>query len=122
MKKINPKKLFPTVTLESISNDNINFFIDKFCKNETVLPIMVYQYDAHYYIIDGHHRMLASIISKKSEIDVIVLENDELPNWCERNLFESTLNSLGMRTIYDFEAIGDFSYDEYPPFYMNQEN
>lgn len=122
MEKINPKKLFPTVTLESILNDNIHFFINKFKKDEDVLPIIVYQYDDHYFIIDGHHRMLASVISNKSEVEVIVLEKDELPNWCESNIFESTLNSLGMRTIYDFEAIGDFSYDEYPKFYKNQEN
>lgn len=122
MEKINPKKLFPTVTLESISNDNIHFFINKFMKDEDVLPIMVYQYDDHYFIIDGHHRMLASVISNKSEVEVMVLEKDELPDWCESNIFESTLNSLGMRTIYDFEAIGDFSYVEHPKFYMNQEN
>lgn len=119
MKKINPTKLYPTVTLESILNDNITFFMDKFKKNEPIVPIMTYNYNGNYYIIDGHHRMLAANICEKDEVDIIELERDELPNWCESRVFESTLNGLGMRTIYDFEAIGKFSYEEYPQYFKN---
>lgn len=122
MKKVNLTKIFPTVTLESILNDNILYFVDKFKNQEEVIPILVYLFDTNYYIIDGHHRMLASAICGNCDIDVIELEKDELPNWCDDKIFTSTLNSLGMRTIYDFEAIGNFSYDEYSKYYKKQEN
>lgn len=117
MKKIDPRKLFPTVSLESISNDNILFFLNKLEKKEDIMPVMVYYYEDNYYIIDGHHRMLSTVIYGKEEIEIVELQKSELPNWWTEKLFEDTLSSLGMRTIYDFEAIGNFSYYEYPYFY-----
>lgn len=121
MKMISPQKLFPTVSLESISNDTIHFFMEKFRREEEVVPVQVYQFGNHYYIIDGHHRMLAANICGMKEINVIELGRNEVPNWCQQERLINMLNRLGMRTIYDFEAIGAFTYDEYPQYYMNQE-
>lgn len=121
MKKMNPKCLYPTETLESIQNDTILFYVDKIKKNEPIMPIMVYRYEGYYFIIEGHHRMLASVVCGAEEIDTVELKKNELPEWCDDSSFTETINGVGMRTVYDFEAVGNFCYEEYPKYYLDEE-
>lgn len=118
---IDPRFLYPTVTLESIENNNIRFFMEKYNNEEDVMPIAVVLFDGEYYIVDGHHRMLASIIAGKKEVKVISLEKDDLPKWWTEKTFIETLECVGMRTIYDFEAIGNFDYLKIPKYYKKVE-
>ena len=118
---LDPKCLYPTVTLESIENNNIKFFMDKYTNNEDVMPIFAILFEGQHYIVDGHHRMLAAIAVGKKEVEVILLQKEDLPEWWTEKIFIETLGSIGMRTIYDFEAIGNFDYLIIPQYYKKVE-
>ena len=117
---VSPKLLYPTESLESISNNRIHFYIECFRNNIEVESVQVTIFDDVYYILSGHHLMLAAVLENVEKINVDIKEFKDIAFWGDRQDFISTLESIGMRTLHDFECIGNFSYEAYPEYYSKK--
>ena len=117
IKMISPKKLYPTESLFSIEESKIQFYMECFKEKIKTEDIKVFWYDEDYYIIEGHHKMLAANRVQLSEILVNVIEIPTNSFWSKPENIISDLKAVGMTTLYDFEAVGGFSYDKYPDSY-----
>lgn len=119
--KIRPNELYPTESISSISEDTIRYFLKCYKDQVPVDPIYVYKLANHYYIVEGHHRMLAANRLGLAMIDV---EYTTLNTGVWRNDEEvkQLLLAVGVNTLYDFEALGGFTYSDYPEFYKSGRN
>lgn len=119
--RISPKKLYPTESLSSIKEDVIRFFMECYKNNIGVPAVVVLMYDGDYYIIDGHQRMLAANRLKLNQIDVEQVQLSSSPFWSNEENILYHLKAVGRSTLYDFEAVGDFTYEKYPSYYSIRE-
>ena len=51
------------------------------------------------------------------EICVEIVDNKQYSFWNNDENIIDTLRSIGMSTLYDFEAVGGFTYPQYPDYY-----
>lgn len=116
--QVSPFRLYPTETLESISNSTIQFYLECIKDKVEIDPIRIIVFDNNFYIVDGHHKVLASILSKCNTVKVQVVDRLTVSAYKEIDNFKNTLSIVGKRTLYDFEAVGNFSYSEYPEYYI----
>lgn len=115
--QISPKDLFPTQSVNSIEENEIIFLMECL-KNKNEVPIIkVLQFDGDYYIIEGHHLMLALNRLEIGEIDVQVISPPPNTFWGIRENIIENLGAIGLTALYDFEAIGNFSFSKYPCWY-----
>lgn len=117
MMKISPNELFPTQSISSIQENRILFFMECLKNNVEISPINVIKFEDEYYIIAGHHLMLAMNRLAINEIDVEVITPKEGTFWGMRENIIETLKAIGQTTLYDYEAIGAFAYKRYPSWY-----
>lgn len=115
---VSPKDLFPTETLSSIRDEGIQGYLKLFQDNKEVNPVKIFFFEGEYYILDGHHRVLAAIINKRDSIKAEIIKEEQLPRWYRGNLMKKLLKEVGMSTIYDFEGIAGFNYKNYPKYYF----
>lgn len=121
IKMISPKKLYPTESLFSIEEKKIEFYMECFKERIETEDIKVFLYDENYYIIEGHHKMLAANRMQLSEIVIDVIEIPTNSFWSKQENIISNLKAIGMTALYDFEAVGGFTYDKYPNCYRQGE-
>lgn len=114
---ISPKKLYPTESLVFIKNETLQYYLKCLREGQELEIPLVFLFDGNYYILKGHHIVLASIMAHVENICVDIVDNKDISFWNDEKNIRETLNSLGMSTLYDFEAIGNFSYDTYPQYY-----
>ena len=69
----------------------------------------------------GHHVVLAAAMSDIEKIAVEIVDRSKLPFWKSDENVKETLKSVGISTLYDFEAIGGFTYLSYPNYYKAKE-
>lgn len=115
--KISPKELFPTQSVNSIEENKIMFFMECLKTKKEVPIIKVLQFDGNYYIMEGHHLMLALNRLGISETDIKIISPPENTFWSIRENIIENLRGIGLTTLYDFEVIGNFSYSRYPCWY-----
>lgn len=114
---ISPQKLYPTESLVFIKNDLLQILINEYKEGKILERPLIFQYDGLYYIYKGHHLVLAAIMAEINEITVEIVELKELSFWSKEENIRATLQSVGMSTLFDFEAIGNFTYQTYPEYY-----
>lgn len=115
--KISPTELFPTQSISSIRENKILFFMECLRNNVEVPLIKAIKFEDDYYIITGHHLMLALNRLTINEIDVEVITPGERTFWGIRENIIDTLKAIGQTALYDYEAIGAFAYKKYPSWY-----
>lgn len=112
IKIISPKELYPTESMFFIEENRINHYMECFKDSVATEDIKVLLFDGNYYIIVGHHKMLAANRLQLSEIPVDIVKIQDNDYW-EQNIV-ANIKALGMTALHDFEAVGDFFYDKYP--------
>ena len=121
IKMISPKELYPTESLFTIEENRIKFHMKCFKDNIETEEIKVFLFDGDYYILEGHHKMLAANRLQLLEIPVNVVDISEYNYWSQRENVIANSKALGMTALYDFEAVGGFLYDKYPRYYNKGE-
>lgn len=114
---ISPQKLFPTESFVFIKNDILQYYIEEYKKGGILEKPLVFLFDKNYYILKGHHLTLAAIMAQIKEICVEIVDNKQYSFWNNDENIIDTLRSIGMSTLYDFEAVGGFTYPQYPDYY-----
>lgn len=119
---ISPRELYPTEGFVSIRNEHLQFYVRKFKENQdSVVKPLVFPFDNNYYILKGHHVVLAAAMADIEKIAVEIVNRSELSFWKSDENVKETLKSVGISTLYDFEAIGGFTYLSYPIYYRAKE-
>ena len=106
-------KLYPTESLVFIEPESIKRIATMITDTE----IIVFLFESHYYIFKGHDQLMAAAFLQASKVRVFLVDYKELPFFCDEKNIKSTLKSIGMSTIFDFEGICGFTYPEYPEYY-----
>ncbi len=109
---ISPRSLYPTERIRNINMQIVQDYIDNPSKMQN--PIQIVYFDNYHYIIDGHHRVLAALLSGKDFVTAQIVENAEQITDRSLESFESELKFVGKSTLYDYEDIAKFSYKSYP--------
>lgn len=117
VKMISPKKLYPTESLFSIEENKILFYMECFKENIVTEDIKAFLFGGNYYILKGHHKMLAANRIQLSEIAVNVIDISTNTFWGKQENIVDNFRAIGMTALYDFEAAGGFVYDNYPSYY-----
>ena len=114
--------LYPTESLISIQDEQIQSYVRAFADNKdnVALPL-VFIFDNNYYILKGHHIVLAAAISEIDKLLFEIVDRSQLSFWKNDENVIETLKSIGISTLYDFEAIGSFTYKSYPVYYRKEE-
>ena len=117
---ISPQKLYPTESLVFIKNDRLQFYIDEYKKGANLEKPVVFLFDNNYYILKGHHLVLAAAMAQVTEICVEVEDYKQYLLWSDEETIKENLRSIGMSTLYDYETIGGFTYETYPEYYKKR--
>ncbi|MGL4209794.1 MAG: cytidylate kinase family protein [Candidatus Adiutrix sp.] len=116
---LSPKSIYPTQPIPNISSPVISDYIERqmvldFFTNE---PIKIIYYNNYYYVIDGHHRLLVALNKKMPYVYAKLIDAAQLGSMRDSNKLIDSLKTVGLKTIYDFEKVGEFSYFSYPEYY-----
>lgn len=114
---VNINELYPTVSLVSVRPERIEELVHVLKKDGSDTEIVAIIYDEHYYIVEGHAQLLAAAYLGAKHVCIYIVDYKDIPIYSEPKKIESTLSSVGMSTLYDFEGIGGFKYSEYPNYY-----
>lgn len=114
---ISPKDLYPTESFAFIKDERLQFYVSCFKSGKEVDKPCVFYFYENYYILKGHHIVLAAIMAEQEEITAEIVDITEFSFWKEEANVKHTLQSVGKSTLYDFELIGNFTYRSYPCFY-----
>ncbi|WP_418619830.1 hypothetical protein [[Clostridium] scindens] len=121
-KLISPRELYPTESFVFIRDDELQFYIKEFKMNkEHMVKPLVFYFENNYYILKGHHVVLAAAMINIEELVVEVVDRTQLSFWENDDNVKETLKSIGLSTLYDFETIGGFTYQSYPDYYKIKE-
>ena len=121
-KLISPRELYPTESFVFIRDDELQFYIKEFKMNkEHMVKPWVFYFVNNYYILKGHHVVLAAAMINIEELVVEVVDRTQLSFWENDDNVKETLKSIGLSTLYDFETIGGFTYQSYPDYYKIKE-
>lgn len=109
-----PNKLYPLTMVTSIEPQNLQECVKLLESGEQLGAVKAFYYEDILYMLEGCYEMLAHNILKKEAILVELVDRTLLPFWNEDENLVKNFKVLGMSTLYDFEAIGGFRYEEYP--------
>ena len=112
---ISPKSLYPLESIRNINDDVVNEY--KKTKKYLVDPISIIQFEGYHYVADGHHRMLAALLNNENFVQAEIAQTDNYPFYATTDNLMAQLKSVGISTVYDFEAYGEFRYCSYPGCY-----
>lgn len=118
---ISVNELYPTESLASISPNRIAKLRELISKDGSNTEIIVIEYNNNYYVVRGHHQWLAASGMGIDKVRVFLVDYHDLSFFSKPSNIEKTLSSIGLSTLYDFEAIGGISYSEYPCLYSKTE-
>ena len=119
---INVNELYPTESIASVSPSKINRLRNFISKDGSNTEIFVIEYKDNYYVVKGHHQLLAASGLGIHSVRVFLVDYHDLSYFSKPSNIEETLSSIGLSALYDFEAIGGFTYSEYPSLYSKNED
>lgn len=117
VKMVDLIELYPTESVFTIHPDLVKKYKKELNSDGSNTEIEVFNYDNHYYIIDGHEQLLAVAALGAKQARVLVVDYKELTYFSDEEKIETVLSNLGMHTLYDFEGICGFTYRDYPKYY-----
>lgn len=112
-------KLYPTESIASIRPELINKIKERILPNGANTEIYIIEYNNYYYIVKGHHQLLAAAFAGANKVRTYLVDYHSLSFFSNSYNIESTLSSIGLATVYDFEGIGGFKYESYPEYYCS---
>lgn len=118
--KVKPNKLYPLTTIASVEPQTLQKTVELLTKNIDIHTIKSFVYNGNMYMLDGSYEMLAANILNKKNVDVEIIDRTDITFWSVDENIEETLQAIGISTLYDFEAIGGFTYDNYPAEYKRR--
>lgn len=118
--KIEPYKLYPLTSVLALDPATLRKAIEIMKKKEDFVSIKVINYKGNWCVYDGIYAMLAANILKEEQITVQIMSRESIPFWREDCNVEETMNNIGISGLYDFEAIGNFKYENYPKEYVGK--
>lgn len=118
--KVKPNKLYPLTTIASVEPQTLQKTIELLTKNIDIHTIKSFVYNGNMYMLDGSYEMLAANILNKENVDVEIVDRTDIVFWNIDENIEETLQAIGISTLYDFETIGGFTYDNYPAEYKRR--
>lgn len=119
--RINPRLLYPLVSIESIDPQLLSCTVDKFNTATDDFVIQVLDFQGYYFILDGVYEALAASILNRAEVEISIVDRDRINFWGKDENVIGQLRAIGMNAVYDFEALGGFKYASYPSFYREGE-
>lgn len=120
VKMININELYPTESLVSIMPESIDKVRELIKSDGTDTEIVAFTFEKHYYILKGHEQLMAAAYLRAKKVRVYLVDYKDIPFFCNEDNIKSTLTSIGMTTIYDFEGICGFTYPDYPEYYKRK--
>lgn len=115
--KVKPNKLYPLTTIASVNPQTLQKTVELLTKNVNIHTIKSFIYNGNMYMLDGSYEMLAANILNKENVDVEIVDKADISFWNIDENIEETLQAIGISALYDFEAIGGFTYENYPAEY-----
>lgn len=115
--RVSPSLLYPTISFNLLEKGKLDETITAIKNGYQLPPIQVIEFESCYYILAGHYIMLANCIAGKNCIDIEVLDYKMLDEWNTVAKIKENIEAISISTVYDFEGIGGFTYDVYPPYY-----
>lgn len=112
---ISPKSLYPTERIRNISMQIVQEYLDNPLRMQE--PIQIVYFDNYHYIIQGHHRVLAALLSDRDFVLARIVKSKEETIYRSLETLESELMFVGKSTLYDYEDIANFKYKSYPSYY-----
>lgn len=112
---ISPQNVYPTQKITEMSDDTFDYY--RSLKVEEYLPIDILAFGGYHFVIDGNHRVLAAMNKKYKVIPARIIHKDEYPFYSKEENVLRQLRAIGLTSVYDFEAIGKFKYNDYPSYY-----
>lgn len=120
-KMVSPKTLYPTESLFSIEENKILFYMECLKENIVTENIKVFLFNENYHILEGHHKMFAANRMQLAERVVDVINIPTGIFWSKQENSIDNFRAIGMTTLYDFEAVSGFVYDNYSNYYGKDE-
>lgn len=117
LKLISPTVLYPMTTIDSINPETLKRVTQEARNGGEIPTIKVLEFKGYYIILDGVYEMIAANRVGKQQISVEIVPWESLNNWLSEKNIEKQLSIIGMNALYDIEALGGFTYNEYPAFY-----
>lgn len=115
--KTKPNMLYPLTAIASVEPEMLQKMVRLLSENVEVHSIKSFVYKGNMYLLDGDYEMLAANILNKKSVEVEIVDRKGIPFWnVDRNL-EENLQAIGVSALFDFEAVGGFTYDKYPKEY-----
>lgn len=115
--KVAPNRLYPLVSFSTIDPEMLEDVTNAMKQGIEIEPIKILQYAGEMFVLEGNYEMLAANILKWPEVEIEVVDREALSFWKnEENLLDN-IKSISISTLYDFEGVGGFVYDSYPPYY-----
>ena len=108
---LSPKSLFPTAKHSQLRMPVVNEYRLKLENNEPINPIKVVYHEGYFYILHGHHKVIASLIQG---CDFIEAEFIHLHDFSQ---LKEEVSHAGLSTLHDYEEVGNFRYKSYPNLY-----
>ncbi|MDE6530238.1 MAG: hypothetical protein K2K96_05620 [Lachnospiraceae bacterium] len=118
--KVKPNKLYPLTTIDSVVPHTLQKTVELLTENIDIHTIKSFVYNGNMYMLDGSYEMLAANILNKENVDVEIIDRTNIPFWNIDENIEKILQAIGISALYDFEAIGEFTYENYPAEYKGR--
>lgn len=98
---LNPKSIYPTQAMRDFNNNTLIQYINDTAE-QTYGKINVTTIDNEWYVLDGHHRWIGTLIHKTPFVEVAFKPG------------EFAISKPTQNELYDFEDMGMFRYKKYP--------
>lgn len=115
--KMKPNMLYPLTAISSVEPAILRNMIKLLSENVEIHSIKSFDYNGNMYMLDGDYEMLAANILNKRSVDVEIVDRKNIPFWNVDKNLEENLHAIGVSALFDFEAVGGFTYDKYPKEY-----
>ncbi|MDD3414347.1 MAG: cytidylate kinase family protein [Lachnospiraceae bacterium] len=99
---LNPRSIYPTKSTDELTETTLRNYLEQCSKGESFDQISVNMEQGSWYVVKGHHRLLASLKSDLYFIEVTI--HPEIP--------VKTQDILDF--CHNFEEEGEFRYKRYP--------
>lgn len=116
-KMIKIDKLYPTESIFSIDSEKIKKLTNVLDADGSNTEVVAIIYGGYYFIVQGHEQVAAASYLGAKQVMVYLMDYRKHSFYSKESNIESTLSSLGMTAIYDYEAICGITFSEYPSYY-----
>ncbi len=104
---LSPKSLYPTKSIKNLDMDIVNKLVDDESYLTDKIEIVIH--NNYYYVVNGHHKLVAALLSNKQFVPVKLVKTEDL----DFNLPDLT-SKLKEQELREYEKECKFNYKNYP--------